>query len=224
MAGHVQQIHKTRRNSHRGCSVHRRRAGADRRGTGFFQQAQTARRANETIRLLSALSTEARALFGRAKGLGGGGMEDLSVLLIAAGAVPSNAIDSTGAGIVTPWGSRLRSYVANSGLTCSEGERVYTFLIDDVPPEICTRIVRYGPGGSGVFTDDVLEISTYSPKASLIRRGRVFTDRAPKSCLAPEGPMDPAEVRAEFGPADAAKICSSTDPTDNMLFFGMFLN
>jgi type II secretory pathway pseudopilin PulG len=194
-------------------------------GLVFFQQAQTARRANETIRLLSALSTEARALFGRAKGLGGGGtMEDLESLLIAAGAVPSNAIDSTGAGIVTPWGGDLNSGVTDDGTTCSEGELVYSFVIFDVPREICTRIVRYGPGGSGVFTDDLANVATMSPKSSGTALETVYTDRWPRSCLAPEGPIDPATVRTEFGPADAARMCSSIDPADNKIIFIMFFN
>jgi hypothetical protein len=104
-------------------------------GLVFFQQASLAQRTSDTVRLVSALVTEARAL---GRSTGGGIDRDV---LIAAGAVPSSAIDQGSGTIVSPWGGVINVQTPTAaGFPASNDVLVY---LEDIPPRLCARIVGF---------------------------------------------------------------------------------
>jgi hypothetical protein len=132
-------------------------------GLVFFQQATTASRTQQTVRLVQSLVVEARAQLRNS-----GGFVDETVL-IASGAVPSGAIDPDGGGIVSPWGSTID---VDAGMTIhvtpgpdgtpGGGSPVEIEQIDiilrNTPFDVCSRLAVFDEDGNGVLGHGIVLI------------------------------------------------------------------
>jgi hypothetical protein len=118
-------------------------------GLVFYQQAQTARQTQETVRLVTALVMEARALYSSAPPES---VTNIGPVLIASGAVPSRYIDQSSNSIVAPWGDRIG---INAGPQ-TEPAFGYTrntlgVTFERMPPKVCVRTMPFDADGEGVF-------------------------------------------------------------------------
>ena len=131
-------------------------------GITFYRQATIAARTQAVLRLAQGVINESRALMNNAELAGGAHAVDLEPVLIAAGAVPDNAIDWSQpvAQIVSPWGRavHLRAgpfSIWRPGMT---GDGLYLFF-EDVPVEICARLTAMTPDGEGAFGTGIVQIT-----------------------------------------------------------------
>lgn len=138
-------------------------------GIVFFRQATIAARTQAVLRLAQAMITESRALMNNAELTAGAQTVDLEPVLIAAAAVPDNAVDRSQpvAQIVSPWGGAVRLRggpfsIWQPGMT---GDGLYLRL-ETVPVEICARLTAMTPDGEGALGIGILQI-TIDPAGGL---------------------------------------------------------
>jgi hypothetical protein len=130
-------------------------------GLVFFQQAQTASRTQETVRLVNTLITAARAI---------ARTTDDTVFepaLVAGGHIPEAYLDET-RNIVSPWGGSVSlDYLGRQGdppmsLNPAEiGKEVFEMWLYDVPPAVCARIAVVDENGNGRLGTGLTSIYTW---------------------------------------------------------------
>jgi hypothetical protein len=126
-------------------------------GLVFYRQASIAYQTQQTVRLVSALVAEARALLRQSDIVD---TVDFGEILHAAGAVPPTAWDETTRTLRTPWGKEM-FLMGRSGWSGLPGYGVDVGFMDwgqmdPIPPEICARLVMYdGATGTGVLGDGI---------------------------------------------------------------------
>jgi drug/metabolite transporter superfamily protein YnfA len=152
-------------------------------GLVFFQQAQTASRTMATVRLLSALLVEARTLPPQP-------LAQVDRVLIARGAVPSNAVD--GDAIVMPWGGVVTVFAGVADIDGAHSTWVQLNL-DSIPVEICARITPFDPDGTSRLGDGLAILVFWD----------VFWDTGEFRVSAPYDALVPADLSAIVG-ADPA--------------------
>jgi hypothetical protein len=115
-------------------------------GLVFFQQAQTASRTADIVRLISGLVVEVRAVK-QANGTQG----NLGLVLSASGALPAPTVIETPYNvngstchIKSPWGECIEVIDVHGNLN---------FYVWGMPPEVCTRVLSHDAMGNGPLGD-----------------------------------------------------------------------
>ncbi|MCY4005267.1 MAG: type 4 pilus major pilin [Rhodobacteraceae bacterium] len=121
-------------------------------GVVLYEQATKSARTNETVRMLTSLQSQVRALFQSQASFG---TADLASVLIAANAMPSafqkdSNSDGDNDALVSPFGSD----VTVTGATSS-----FTVEIEDVPVDICARVVAFDASGNGLAGTGIISVS-----------------------------------------------------------------
>lgn len=129
-------------------------------GLVFFQQAQTASRTQETVRLVNTVITGARAM---ARTTDDTMFESA---LVAGGHIPEAYLDETRR-IVTPWGSPVGlDYLGRQGdppmsyNPVEIGKEVFQMWLFGVPPAVCARIAVVDENGNGQLGTGLTTIAT----------------------------------------------------------------
>jgi type II secretory pathway pseudopilin PulG len=130
-------------------------------GLVFFQQASTAQRTQQTMRLNQALTAEARTLMRRSPP---DSLTDITTVLVQSGAVPSNAINAETGGIRTPDGDAISAYagpideIFDYRRFPAISARDNALLLEmSIPSKVCARIAAFdpedgtGPAGNGIW-------------------------------------------------------------------------
>jgi hypothetical protein len=114
-------------------------------GLVFFQQASTAHRTQEYVRLITAIEAEAKASYRVNKSSIGLGE------LIASGSIPSRYISEDGQSIVGPDNNAIGGGIESG----STGSDWFFVTLDDVPAAICARIAAVERDGSGPVINNI---------------------------------------------------------------------
>ena len=114
-------------------------------GIVFFQQASTAQRTSDTLRAMTAVLAEARAMYRTT-----GTFTEIAFdeTLVAAGAVPSNMVrgGDPDCALQSPWGECMQVEV----YTVGGGNEIFiALMLYGIPPEVCTRLAHADAAGSG---------------------------------------------------------------------------
>ena len=127
-------------------------------GIIFFQQANLASRVNDTLRVVTGIQSETRALFSSQAGFGGDetDADDLNPLLIQSGAVPSSILGGGENELTNAWGGDI---------TVEGQGNEFTVTLTDLPTAACARVASVeengtGPAGVGITEVTVGEEST----------------------------------------------------------------
>jgi hypothetical protein len=178
----------------------------------FYRQASIAYQTQQTLRLVSALVAEARALNRRSRLVAnatGLYFEEVSQVLHAAGAVPENAWNEADGTIVSPWGQPVRVWVANF---ISDAVMVpeSIFVTIELPPrEVCARLAVFdGASGDGVLGHGIVSIDMTALSGGGLA---VF---APSDRWAERLGWSPPMKGIDFGgltPAEAGEHCRTLD-------------
>ena len=121
-------------------------------GVVLYEQASKSSRSNETVRMLTSLQSQVRALFQSQSNFG---TANMAAVLIAANAVPTSFqkdTDSDGDNdaIVSPFGST----VTVTGATAN-----FTVAVEDVPVDICSRVAAFDAAGNGTAGTGIVSVS-----------------------------------------------------------------
>ena len=133
-------------------------------GLVFYRQATQASQTARTVRLVTALVNETRAL---ARTADYDGFVSMNPILEAAGAVPSVARGESPGSILSPWGGSvtvtLRTWFEGDPTERFSGQFIF-LRMHDMPPEICARIMVFdGETGTGVLGSNI-SAATYIQK------------------------------------------------------------
>ncbi len=121
-------------------------------GVVLYEQASKSSRTNETVRMLTSLQSQVRALFQSQSNFG---TADLATILIAANAVPSSfQRDSDNDGDNDELVSPFASAVTVTGATGN-----FTVAVEDVPVDICSRVVAFDGAGNGLAGTGIVSVS-----------------------------------------------------------------
>lgn len=121
-------------------------------GVVFFEQASMSSQTNSTIRLLASLQSQVRALHQSQADFGTAAM---TTLLITTNAVPtSRQRDNDSDGTADTIVSNMGGTVTVTGATAN-----FTIKVDDVPVDICSRIVPFNDIGSGPVGTGIVSVS-----------------------------------------------------------------
>lgn len=121
-------------------------------GVVFFEQASMSSQTNSTIRLLASLQSQVRALHQSQADFGTAAM---TTLLITTNAVPtSRQRDSDSDGTADRIVSNMGGTVTVTGATAN-----FTIQVEDVPVDICSRIVPFNDIGSGPVGTGIVSVS-----------------------------------------------------------------
>lgn len=127
-------------------------------GLQFYQQASTALRTEQTVRLATALVAEAHGLYRR------GGLPDaaaqtrLDPVLAAAGSVPGTArSDDPDHPVKAPWGAPVTLTAGTDRIDGTAGPLTLHLAFEDMPSTICTRLIHHDGAGTGPLGADVIE-------------------------------------------------------------------
>jgi hypothetical protein len=123
-------------------------------GLVFYQQANTARQTQETLRLVSALVAEARSLTRNSGEVTG----NLGIVLHAAGAVPSSAWDEAAQHVTSPWGGTIEILAQDADIPGTLIRVTFVDMagLDPIPKEVCSRIVVFdAETGSGALGNGI---------------------------------------------------------------------
>ena len=121
-------------------------------GVVLYEQASNSSRNNETIRMLASLQSQVRALYQSQPDFGTADMADL---LIASNTMPSSLQtdtdnDGDNDALVSPFGGA----VAVTGATEN-----FTVELEDVPVDICSRIVAFDDAGNGTIGTGIVSVT-----------------------------------------------------------------
>ena len=121
-------------------------------GVVFFEQASLSAKTNSTIRLMSSLQSQVRSLFQSQADFG---TADMVALLIASNAVPSSLQSDTDADNIPD------AIVSNMGgdVTITGATRQFTMEIEDIPVEVCSRILPFDDLGNGVIGTGIVSVT-----------------------------------------------------------------
>jgi hypothetical protein len=153
-------------------------------GLVFYQQASTAQRTTETIRLITGLVSEVRAI--EQQGLDAG--LDIIPILKAAGAVPSNATldgvplnNVTACNMKSQWGGCIQFYNRAGSIG------VFQLYLYAVPVNICARLAQFDQSGNGPLGDEIIGVEF--GRLDSVGNGPVWDAHY----LDPDGALTPAE-------------------------------
>lgn len=107
-------------------------------GIIFFQQANLASRVNDTLRVVTGIQSETRALFASQASFGAD--VPLNGLLVQSGAVPTSILGAGATDLVNAWGGAIE--VEGDG-------NVFTVTLADIPVAACARIASVDANGTG---------------------------------------------------------------------------
>ena len=121
-------------------------------GVVLYEQASRSSRTNETVRMLTSLQSQVRALFQSQSNFG---TSDLASVLIAANAVPSSLqkdsnSDGDNDSIVSPFGTTV---------TVTGATQNFTVKVEDVSVDICSRVVAFDSTGNGTVGTGIVSVS-----------------------------------------------------------------
>ncbi len=121
-------------------------------GVVFFEQASLSAKTNSTIRLMSSLQSQVRSLFQSQADFG---TADMAALLIASNAVPSSLQSDTDADNIPD------AIVSNMGgdVTITGATRQFTMEVEDIPVEVCSRILPFDDLGNGVIGTGIVSVT-----------------------------------------------------------------
>jgi hypothetical protein len=150
-------------------------------GLVFFQQASTAQRTTETIRLITGLVSEVRAMEQQDVETN----MDMGPILEAAGAVPTNATydGDPWCNLKSPWGACIQFH--NRAGTAG---RFFIYLYA-VPESICARIAQFDAQGNGPLGDEIIGFEIADDPSG---PGPGGTTQLMVHYLDPHGPLTPA--------------------------------
>ena len=121
-------------------------------GVVFFEQASMSAKTNSTIRLMASLQSQIRALHQSQADFGTAAM---TTLLITTNAVPTSLQrDSDGDGTPDTIVSNMGGTVTVTGATAN-----FTVEVEEVPVDICSRIVPFNDIGSGPVGTGIVSVS-----------------------------------------------------------------
>jgi type II secretory pathway pseudopilin PulG len=132
-------------------------------GLVFFQQASLAQRTADAVRNVSSMASETRALYraqsdftGISKGV-----------LINAGAVPSNIVNTADNTLSNEWGGDITIDPNGDGVPAAGQAAASAFIITytGIPREACVRLGTYDSSGSGVVGSGIIGIRVGSTGA-----------------------------------------------------------
>ncbi len=121
-------------------------------GVVLFEQASNSSKTNETIRMLTSLQSQVRALHQTQASFG---TTDMASLLIASNAVPSALQTDTNSDgnkdtIISPTGGK----VTVTGATAN-----FTVEVEDLSVDICSRITAFDANGNGTIGTGIVSVS-----------------------------------------------------------------
>lgn len=120
-------------------------------GVVFFEQASMSAQTNSTVRLLASLQSQVRALHQSQAEFGTAAM---TTLLITTNAVPtSRQRDSDSDGTADTIVSNMGGTVTVTGATAN-----FTVKVEDVPVDICSRVVPFNDIGSGPVGTGIVSV------------------------------------------------------------------
>ena len=121
-------------------------------GVVLYEQASRSAKTNETIRMLTSLQSQTRALFQSQPNFGTASIVETLITSNAVSSTFQRDSDSNGENdaIVSPFGSN----VTVTGATAN-----FTIAVEDVPVDICTRIVGFDASGNGTAGTGIVSIS-----------------------------------------------------------------
>ncbi len=121
-------------------------------GVVLYEQASRSSRTNETVRMLTSLQSQVRALFQSQSNFG---TSDMASVLIAANAVPSSLqkdsnSDGDNDSLVSPFGTTV---------TVTGARQNFTVEVEDVSVDICSRVVAFDSTGNGTVGTGIVSVS-----------------------------------------------------------------
>lgn len=121
-------------------------------GVLLYEQATRSARTNETVRMLTSLQSQTRALFQTQSNFG---TSSINTALIVSNAIPSafqrdTNNDGDNDALVSPFGSSI----AVTGVTNN-----FTIAVNKVPVDICTRVVGFDSIGNGIAGTGIVSVS-----------------------------------------------------------------
>lgn len=121
-------------------------------GVVLYEQALKSSRTNETVRMLTSLQSQVRALFQSQSDFG---TADLATILIATNAIPSSSQqDTNNDGDNDAIASPFSSTVTVTGATAN-----FTVEVEDMPVDICSRVVAFDAAGNGIVGTGIVSVS-----------------------------------------------------------------
>lgn len=134
-------------------------------GLVFFQQASLAQRTSDAVRTISSISSETRAMYQTETDFAG----VAPVVLINAGAVPSNIVNADGATLQNEWGgdAGLEAYETGGVLSGNTNEPANNeaFVIEytDIPQAACVRLGTVEEGGTSPIGSGIIGVAISVP-------------------------------------------------------------
>jgi Tfp pilus assembly protein PilV len=116
-------------------------------GIVFFQQAQLSNNVTDTARAGVGISSQTRGLYQNQRNFG---TADITPALVAAGAVPSNFLNTDGDGIVHPFGG--------GAVTVTGQGDFFTLTFAGLPEAACLRLMTIGDDGAGPLGTGMLGV------------------------------------------------------------------
>lgn len=136
-------------------------------GLIFFQQAQTSSRTQQTVRLVTAVVAEVRALY-RRSGNDADGFASLGEILYRSGAVPQASWDPNAEILgghddgVIETDDGVEITLTNNFWFTLNGEDGFTLILHHLPEEVCTRVSSFDyESGDGVLGSGIAFIDFY---------------------------------------------------------------
>jgi len=124
-------------------------------GLVFFQQASLAQRTADAVRNISALASETRALYQSSTYFDGA----TESVLINAGAVPSNIVNTTDNSLQHGWGGDIVMWPSDdTGTYAASSATNFTIAMTGLPTEPCVRLAPVGDDGTGIVGSGVTHV------------------------------------------------------------------
>ncbi len=121
-------------------------------GIVFFEQASTSAKTTDSVRVMANLQSQIRAIFQSQANFG---TSVLTTLLITSKAIPASMLQDTDSDgdfdtIVNVFGGTI---------TVTGATRQFTVALTKVPVDVCSRMVPFDAGGSGLIGTGIASIS-----------------------------------------------------------------
>lgn len=170
-------------------------------GLVFFRQAQLSSRVQTTLRTYTALIAGTKELMMFQPPVAG---QELNDILIAADAVPANALaPGVAGGIQTPWGTPISMRVWQVGPSTGFN------MIARVPSDACSRLAPFdGTSGTGIMGAHIGYVCMTDPVASPSDLNGAYCGYGPKRDAAWGSANGAAESRQGLTPSEAGTYCN----------------
>ncbi|HBG98759.1 MAG TPA: hypothetical protein DDY29_08560 [Rhodobacteraceae bacterium] len=138
-------------------------------GLQFYQQASTALRTEQTVRLATSLVAETHSLYRGSDIPAEAARARIDPTLVAAGGVVATALSGDPAApIQAPWGGAVTLDSGTGRIDGTAGPLSLHLTFNDMPTTICTRVLKHdasasGPMGSGVIETGIVDLASGNP-------------------------------------------------------------